>query len=170
MSKNHRLDKIVKILCGSSQPVSGGELAKICDVSRQVIVQDIALLRAKDVNILSTSKGYIILNHDVKREIYVCHTDDMIENELNTIVDLGGKVENVFVDHAIYGRIEANLNVHSRKDVKKFVKETTLKKIKPLTELTGGKHGHLVCASSDFILDEIEEELDKMNILIKKDE
>lgn len=170
MSKNHRLDIIVKTLCDSDQPVSGTKLAKICDVSRQVIVQDIALLRAKDIDIISTSKGYIILDHDVKREIYVCHTDEMIEDELNTIVDLGGKVENVFVDHAIYGRIEANLNIHSRKDVKIFMNETALKKIKPLTELTGGKHGHLVCASSEFILDEIEEALAKMNILSKKDE
>lgn len=169
MSKDHRLDKIVKTLCDSDQPVSGAKLAKICDVSRQVIVQDIALLRAKDIDIISTSKGYIVLNHDVKREIYVCHTDEMIEDELNTIVDLGGRVENVFVEHALYGRIEANLNIYSRKDVKDFVAKTALKKTKPLTELTSGKHGHLVCASSDFILDEIEEALDKMNILTKKD-
>ena len=68
MSKNHRLDIIVKALCDSGQPVSGTKLAKICDVSRQVIVQDIALLRAKDIDIISTSKGYIILDHDIKRE------------------------------------------------------------------------------------------------------
>ena len=43
-----------------NRPLSGAELAKEFGVSRQVIVQDIALLRATNRNILSTNKGYVL--------------------------------------------------------------------------------------------------------------
>ena len=168
MKKTDRLDKILKVLSDANKPVSGSDLSKIFNVSRQVIVQDIALLRASDIDIISTSKGYLVLDRGFKREIYVCHGDDKIETELNTIVDLGGKVENVFVEHRIYGRIEAALNISSRKDVHDFVTKKTLEKIKPLTELTEGCHGHRICAPNMATLDDIEAALARLNILIKE--
>ena len=61
MEGDERRKKIIEILHGRKMPVSGTELAAELGVSRQVIVQDIALLRATDKNILSTNKGYIFL-------------------------------------------------------------------------------------------------------------
>ena len=82
---NIRRDKIIKMLTSSSIPVSGGKLAKEFGVSRQVIVQDIALLRAENKNILSTYKGYIIeennSNKKYTRSFHVKHTEEDIEDE-----------------------------------------------------------------------------------------
>ena len=53
MDGNKRRQAIIDILKNSLQPVSGTYLAKTLQVSRQVIVQDIALLRAGDYDIYS---------------------------------------------------------------------------------------------------------------------
>lgn len=87
-------------------------LAKTFQVSRQVIVQDIALIRAEGNNVISTNRGYILnAPHTVSRIFKVHHTDADLENELCGIVDLGGKVINVMVNHRVYGHIEAELNI-----------------------------------------------------------
>lgn len=165
MVKETRLDKVLKTIQSSHDPISGSELAKKYHVSRQVIVQDIALLRARNIDIVSTHKGYIIANNNIQREIHVFHTQDQIEEELNIIVDLGGRVENVSVYHDVYGKLEAQLDVSSRRDVKNFMKELGEKESRPLTELTYGFHSHVISASNETILDEIEEALKQAKIL-----
>ena len=82
-------------------------------------MQDIALLRAAGLDVISTNRGYI-LNEPVaaSRVLRVCHTDEQLEEELCTVVDLGGCVKNVIVHHRIYGELEAELNIRSRRDVK----------------------------------------------------
>ena len=86
------------ILRGSTGPVSGTELSKTLDVSRQVIVLDIALLRANGTDILSTHTGYIVSKKQLVRHVVkVIHTDAEVEEELDLIVDLGGIIEDVFV-------------------------------------------------------------------------
>lgn len=91
-----RREEILKYISNSSVPVSGTALAKMFCVSRQVIVQDIALLRAKNCDILSTNRGYIINQpRKVERIFWVCHEGDQIEEELNHVVDLGGTVVDV---------------------------------------------------------------------------
>ena len=55
-----RRDGILSLLEESDTPLSGTELAHRFKVSRQVIVQDIALLRAEDKKILSTYRGYVL--------------------------------------------------------------------------------------------------------------
>lgn len=165
MSKTNRIDKILSIIQSSDHAVSGSELAKRVKVSRQVIVQDIALLRARNIEIVSTHKGYIINKNFVQREIKVCHESSKMEDELNLIVDLGGKVENVFVEHDIYGKLEARLDISSRRDVKMFMDKINGKESKPLTDLTSGHHSHMISAENNEILDEIELELKKLSIL-----
>lgn len=96
MDGDVRRENIVELLCKAKKPVSGTELARRFGVSRQVIVQDIALLRAVNKNILSTNKGYILYKPDdetkrVRRIMAVHHTDEQIQDELYTIVDLGGQ-------------------------------------------------------------------------------
>lgn len=165
-----RRKQIVKILEESKEPISGTVLAKKLSVSRQIIVQDIALLRAENKNILSTNKGYLISNasdeiNKIQRVICSYHTKEQIKDELYTIVDLGGKVRKVFVNHDIYGQISADLLIFSRKDVDEFVHKVEQSDMRPLNCLTDGVHYHLIEADSEAILDEIEEELRKKGII-----
>lgn len=171
METNERRQQILNILTNHSQPISGTELSKQLGVSRQVIVQDIALLRANNKNILSTTKGYIMYvakEQTIKRVFYVKHNTDQIEEELCTIIDNGGKVLDVIVMHEIYGEIEADLMLSTRQDVYDFVEKVKTKKTKPLKELTDGIHFHTVEAKSEEILDRIEEKLREKNFLINE--
>ena len=102
----------------------------------------------------------------VSRVFKVCHEPDQIEDELNRIVDAGARAVDVFVRHAIYGEIEAELNVFSRRDVRLFVDKVKNQGVKPLTDITGGEHYHTVEADSESILDEVEEALQSVGILI----
>jgi transcriptional regulator of NAD metabolism len=159
MDGGKRRELLVKLLNESPEAISGGELARILGVSRQVIVQDIALLRASDVNIFSTTKGYLIYHSDslrVKRIFKMKHTTEQIEDELCTFVDNGGKILDVFVTHEIYGEIATPLIIRNRQDVYDFVKKVHEKKLVPLKELTDGIHQHTVEADSNETLDRIE--------------
>jgi uncharacterized protein len=162
MEGQERRDKLVELLHNTKDPISGTELAKKLGVSRQVIVQDIALLRAVNKNILSTTKGYMIYLQEkqkVNRCFLVKHKTDEIEDELCTIVDNGGKVLDVIVTHELYGEIAADLIIKNRQDVYDFVKKVKLKNTVPLKELTDGVHLHTVEADSEEILDNIENAL-----------
>ncbi len=162
MEGQERRDKLIQMLDHTKEPISGTELAKKLGVSRQVIVQDIALLRAVNKNILSTTKGYMIYLQEkqkVNRCFLVKHTTDEIEDELCTIVDNGGKVMNVIVTHELYGEIAADLIIKNRQDVYDFVKKVKLKNTVPLKELTDGVHLHTVEADSEELLDNIENAL-----------
>ena len=148
MEGQMRRDTIIKMLGEKGKPLSGTELAKELGVSRQVIVQDIALLRAVNKNILSTNKGYVL--YDPSEET---------QNELYTIVDFGGKVLDVVIEHDIYGQITVDLILKSRQDVDEFIAKVAKSKAKPLKTLTGNKHFHTVEADSEQLLDIIEEKL-----------
>ncbi len=171
MEGDERRKKILGILREESAPVSGTGLARMLGVSRQVIVQDIALLRATDKNILSTNKGYLLFDAGQgmgrkRRAFKVKHQDEEILDELNTIVDFGGKVRDVVVEHGIYGQISADLIINSRADAEAFVKKVEEYKTKPLNDLTHGVHFHTVEADSEEILDRIGKELEKKGYLI----
>ncbi|NLP35975.1 MAG: transcription repressor NadR [Clostridiales bacterium] len=168
MDGNERRENLIKILNQQSEPISGGKLSKMLGVSRQVIVQDIALLRASDINILATTKGYLmypINQSKAKRIIKVKHTTEQIEDELCTIVDNGGELLDVHVKHEIYGKIETELVIRNRQDVYDFVKKVKEEKIVPLKELTAGIHQHTIQADSEEILDRVENALLKKNYL-----
>ena len=121
MTGKERRDSIIKMISGKS-PVSGGSLSKSLDVSRQIIVSDIALLRAEGYDIISTNRGYFLNSPSgATIVVKVNHTDEQTEDELNTIVDLGGTVIDVFVHHKVYGKISADLDIRSRRNVKEFI-------------------------------------------------
>ena len=154
MTGEERRARIIEVLKSSEEPVSGAELAKRLGVSRQIIVQDIALLRAVNRNIISTTRGYLLYYQEIQkvnRCFLVRHTDDEIEDELCTIVDNGGKVMDVIVMHDIYGEITAGLIIKNRQDVYDFVEILKSQKTVPLKALTGGVHLHTVEAD-DLIL------------------
>lgn len=163
-----RREQLIKILNELTEPVSGTELSRLLGVSRQVIVQDIALLRATDINIISTTKGYLIYHTNsprVKRIFKVKHTTQQIEDELCTVVDNGGKVLDVLVTHEIYGEITTALIIRNRQDVYDFVKKVQEKKIVPLKELTDGVHQHTVEADTEDTLNRIEKALKEKGYL-----
>lgn len=169
MEGQERREKLIDILKNRKEPISGSVLSKQLEVSRQVIVQDIALLRAVNKNILSTTKGYI-LYYQEKQKVNRCflmkHTTDQIEDELCTIVDNGGKVLDVIVAHDIYGEISTDLIIDTRQDVYDFVNKVKTKNVQPLKELTDGVHLHTVEANSEEILDRIETALKEKNYLL----
>ena len=122
MTGSDRRQEILKNIKESDRPVSGSKLAKDYDVSRQVIVQDIALLRASGYDIISTNRGYVLEGQTCAERVFkVRHTDEQLEMELCAIVDLGGQVKNVMVNHKVYGHIEAELGITSRRKVKEFL-------------------------------------------------
>ena len=116
MTGSDRRKQIVDQSRNSTTPVAGKVLAAAYDVSRQVIVQDIALIRAAGYDIISTNRGYIINEPAaVSRVFKVKHTDAQVEEELTEIIDLGGIVRNVMVNHRVYGHMEAEINITSRR-------------------------------------------------------
>lgn len=166
MTGTDRRKKILFLMRESDVPMSGTQLGKATGVSRQVVVQDIALLRTEGYSIVSTARGYFLDEPDyVTRLVKVCHTDEQVEEELTTIVDLGGSVLNVMVNHRVYGKVEAPLNIKNRRDVQKFVHDLQTGKSTPLSNVTSGYHFHTIVAENDEILDEIEEALRQKNFL-----
>lgn len=166
MSGEKRRENIIKQLNESELPLSGLQLAKIFNVSRQVIVQDIALLRAEKYDILSTNLGYMLRKAcKPQRVFFVAHDDQSILDELYTIVDLGGIIIDVQIQHKVYGDFSAQLNIKSRKDADKLVENISLGTSIPLKNLTKDVHGHLVQADSTEDLDLIGSELRKKGYL-----
>jgi len=173
MSGKERRSEIVQYLSHSNEPVSGTALAKEFGVSRQVIVQDIALLRSANVDIISTNRGYIVQEgtlNGVSRVFKCCHSDEQAEDELNCIVDQGGIVDNVFVNHKVYGKIEAKMHIRSRRDVKEYMKRIHSGKSTLLKNITSDYHYHTIYAETEEILDAIEKELREHGYLIPRND
>lgn len=168
MTGSERRQEILKEIKESDRPVSGSKLAKVYDVSRQVIVQDIALLRASGYDIISTNRGYVLEGQTCAERVFkVRHTDEQLETELCAIVDLGGQVKNVMVNHKVYGHIEAELGITSRRKVKEFLEDIESGKSTPLKNITSDYHYHTVTADSEETLNLIEEELRKLGFLVE---
>lgn len=166
MNGAERREEIVDRIKKSSRPVPAKQLAELYEVSRQIIVQDIALLRATGYEILSTNRGYILnAPTAASRVIAVNHSNEQIEEELNLIVDLGGKVLDVRVDHKVYGVMEAPLKITSRKKVREFMEEIQNGTSSPLLNITSGNHYHKVEAESEAVLNEIEDALKEAGYL-----
>ena len=170
MGSNERREKLLKILKNSNKPVKGSELSTELEVSRQVIVKDIALLRASGIDVLATSAGYVLLdvrkcefsikckNHNSNEEIY---------EELQTIVDLGGKAKSVIVEHPMYGTLSADLNVATNRDIKRFMEKISRNEFKQLSVLSSDYHIHTIEVADISILEEIKQELREKNILFE---
>lgn len=168
MTGSDRRQEILKNIKESDRPVSGSKLARDYDVSRQVIVQDIALLRASGYDIISTNRGYVLEGQTCAERVFkVRHTDEQLETELCTIVDLGGQVKNVMVNHKVYGHIEAELGITSRRKVKEFLEDIESGKSTPLKNITSDYHYHTVTADSEETLGLIEDELRKLGFLVE---
>ena len=157
MTAAERRNQILELMKSSSTPLSGGALGKETGVSRQVVVQDIALLRTEGHPIVATARGYYLdVSSDPVRLFKVRHTSEETEEELTAIVDLGGCVIDVMINHRIYGKMTAPLNIKSRRDVQNFMHDIRSGKSTPLLNVTSGWHYHNISADQEEILDEIE--------------
>lgn len=147
----------------------GSDLARRLDVSRQVIVQDITLLRAQGQKIVATPRGYLMLDDGPRLNAPVTcrHTSDAeMEDELSTIVELGGTVIDVIVHHPLYGELHAPLMLRTRDDVVSFIARMKESGAAPLSRLTHGIHVHTVGAADEVTLEKITEALRQKGYLL----
>ena len=166
MNAEERRKEILARLKDASGQISASALAKELGVSRQVIVGDVALLRAHGHNILALARGYVLERSTlVERVFKVKHTDEETEKELCLIVDAGGCVVDVFIYHRSYGEVNARMNIKSRVDVQAFLDDIASGKSSLLKNVTSGYHYHTISAESEEILDLIEKRLGENGFL-----
>ena len=157
MKSEDRREQIVKYLDIQDEPVSGSKLASIFNVSRQVIVQDMAILRAEKINIIATSQGYMSIP---KKKLFtkrvVCsHKKEDMKFELMTFIECGCKVIDVIVEHPVYGELKGNLMLSNSKEVNDFLDKVNNSNAQLLSQLTNGLHIHTIEAINE---DSIEKE------------
>lgn len=170
MNTHDRRKQILISLAAAEAPISASSFAKQLSVTRQVIVGDVALLRASGHNIAATPRGYV-LEAEEKSYPYVgivaCkHTAQELADELYTIVDFGGTVIDVTIEHSIYGQLSGLLNISSRYEVDLFVNSVSGESDKPLSSISGGIHLHKIGCKDEEIFTMIKEELDKKGFLL----
>lgn len=169
MSAAQRQELILRQLKKSTHPITGSEFAQMTQVSRQVIVQDISILKAKKTPILATSRGYMLENNNnnkVSHIIAVNHTPEQTEEELTRIVDHGVTVKNVTVEHALYGEITASVMVSNRVEVKEFIDKMAETEALHLSTLTNGIHLHTLEADSMTKIEAACRSLEDANMLL----
>ena len=159
----HRLD------C-SETPVSAALLARECAVSRQVIVGDVALLRASGVDIAATPRGYVLPSHasGLIRTLATRHRGDQMEEELNAIVDQGCTVIDVIVEHPIYGQLTGPLRLSNRYEVAQFIERCREESVAPLSLLTEGIHLHTIACPSEGAFLRVKEALRELGVLLEE--
>jgi transcriptional regulator of NAD metabolism len=162
-----RRKEIANLLLASDTPVTGGILSEKFGVSRQIIVQDITVLKGLGYEIIATHNGYVLQKSPLKERVFkLKHTTEQTEDELNTIIDMGGMVVDVFVWHKVYGKISATLNIFSKLHVKQFLEGVRTGKSTELMNITGGYHYHTVRAESVEILDKIEQRFKQKDYIV----
>ena len=150
MTAEQRRSRISARLHEAQQPISATVLARELGVSRQIIVGDVALLRAGGVQIVSTSRGYLIPPEEgLVRQVVCQHTPHQTQEELYAMVDGGCTVLDVTVEHPVYGEITAPLQLSCRYDVDEFVRKMQENGAQPLSLLTDGIHAHRLSAPGE---------------------
>ncbi|WP_306416992.1 transcription repressor NadR [Halobacillus sp. Marseille-P3879] len=172
LKAKERREQILTYLKQSKDPIKGHSLAETMNVTRQVIVGDISLLKASGEPIVATSQGYVYMSNAKNQfpyeEVIVCqHRPDQAEEELNVLVDHGVHVKDVIVEHPVYGDLTANLGISNRRDVTRLVEQLSSTGASFLSELTGGVHTHTVAAHHREALEEAKLELARKGILVQ---
>ncbi|MBR3993830.1 MAG: transcription repressor NadR [Clostridia bacterium] len=166
MKADQRRKEIASYMMSAQNAVPGGKLSEKFGVSRQIIVQDISALKEAGYEILSTHSGYVMqTTPHCERVFKLFHTKDQTEDELNTIIDFGGIVADVFVWHKVYGKMTAPLNISSRLHIAQFLEGVRTGKSSELMSITGGYHYHTVKADSEEVLNRIESALQEKGFI-----
>ena len=168
MNSVDRRENIIKLLLVSNEPIKGSVIASKYLVTRQVIVKDIAILRAKGENIIATPDGYIINKKEnkVKAIIAVTHNEEEMFTEMSIVIKYGGTIEDVIVEHPLYGEIAAMLMIKNYNELNKFVQKYQEEKAMLLSVLTNGVHLHTISAESEDDINLIISELKKNNFIV----
>lgn len=171
MEATKRRDSIVSILSQENRPLSARKLAALLSVSRQIIVGDVALLRASGVDVIATPKGYVLesasMTNKFVGQLASHHSAAETKTELYAVVDNGGEVVDVIVEHPIYGELRGRLSISSRYDADRFMETIENKQANLLSELTGGVHLHTIACADKKTFDRIKKELDDLSLLYK---
>ncbi len=174
MNASERRDLIVSQLKSSLTPISASSLASMLQVSRQIIVSDVALLRAGGLDISATPRGYVLAQSDLdsNKHVFECilackHTSEQLKDELYTIVDFGAEVLDVTIEHSLYGQLSGSLNLNSRYDVDLFLDKIKNSTALPLSIQTEGVHLHKIGCRDTKTFELIKDALDKKSILLK---
>ena len=164
-----RREQIRRALSQASAPVSAASLARSLGVSRQVIVGDVALLRAGGVRISATPRGYLLGPEErgILRTVACRHTAGEMEAEFTAVVDNGCTVLDVIVEHPVYGQLTGALRLSSRYDVRQFIARCGESAAPPLSLLTEGIHLHTLSCPSDEACRRVCEALRELNILLE---
>lgn len=166
MNAQQRRDYILERLKAAAQPVSATALAGELGVSRQIIVGDVALLRAGGAEITATPRGYMARRPaGLVRQAAVQHRPEEMERELNAIVDQGCTVLDVVVEHPVYGQLTGALQLKSRYDVQQFIARSAT--AQPLSLLTEGIHLHTLSCPSQAAAQRVREALGQAGFLLK---
>ncbi|OIU70714.1 transcription repressor NadR [Rossellomorea aquimaris] len=169
---DERRQVILDHLITKQAPITGGELAKTANVSRQVIVSDITLLKAKGEPIIATSQGYLYMpgsSRDtmIERIVACQHPPERAEEELFLLVDHGVTVKDVKIEHGVYGDLTASIMVSNRKEVEQFLSKIRETQAAYLSELTDGVHLHTLMAHDEETLKKAEHALEEAGFLMK---
>ena len=169
MNGEKRRQEILKELAKAKSALNATKIAEKFGVTRQIIVADIALLRAAGNSIRAEHRGYVLdkPENEIRKPIVCRHSKEGVADEFYAIVDNGGKILDVQVEHSLYGIISANLSICSRYDADEFVREATQKDATQLSDLTGGIHVHTICVKDEETFERICEKLTALGILVK---
>lgn len=171
MTTEARRAEVLRRLQEATQPLTGTRLSRELGVSRQIIVGDVSILRAEGQKIFATPRGYIMPEEDNQQHhlvSLVCrHRAEEMETELNTIIDNGGMVLDVIVEHPVYGPLKSDLLLKSRRDIKNFLTKMKKCQANPLLVVTGGVHLHTVRVPDAESLQAIKDELRAKGILVE---
>jgi transcriptional regulator of NAD metabolism len=151
LDADDRRRTILQRMRRSSAPLKGSDLAAEFAVSRQVIVQDIAVLRARGEAIVATPRGYVLESeatpHPLRAVLAVRHGPELTEAELFGLVRAGVRVLDVIVEHPLYGELRGLLDLTTPEDVEEWLAARETLGATLLSSLTGGVHLHTVEAS-----------------------
>lgn len=168
MKTEERRREIVSFLGGADSPVTAGALSEKFGVSRQIIVGDIAIIRANGTEITSTNRGYVLKSCRGAKRVFKCrHSLDELAEECYIIIGCGGEVEDVFVNHRIYGKLTSHLGLKTATHVEELYRSLASGASKPLMSVTDGYHYHTVSAADESVLDEIGHKLRERGFLIE---
>lgn len=173
MTAEERRGEILRVLEQAETPVSASALAKQLHVSRQAIVGDVAMLRALNSPIAATPRGYVLLPSESRGQTYTIacrHGRDLLQQELYAVVDNGGGLIDVIVDHAVYGQLTGKLHIFSRYDADEFVRKLSQSESTPLSALTNGIHLHTISCPSRECFERICAALRALGVLVAPEE
>ena len=167
MNSEQRRSQVLACLQTAQTPLSASHLAAQMGVSRQIIVGDIALLRACGHQIFATPRGYLLQRapQGLRKTVACVHTREQMEQELNLLVDNGCTVLDVIVEHPVYGQLTGSLQLHNRYDVKQFIERA--KDAPPLSQLTEGIHLHTLLCPDEAAFERVQTALRQAGLLLE---